>query len=211
MHETKAVSMTTFRTALAPGIACALLSGLIVATAHSAGSQATAQTPAGQSGAAGAKMTPEEIFEYHSKDEKGGNAEAGRALYEKQCAICHRFGAIGKEVGPDLTTINSRFKKTDILESILWPSKVISDQYQAEMMELTNGNVVVGVLVRESAAAVVVRTAENPDKPVSVPKGQIANRAPSKVSMMPEGLLDGLTHEQIASLLAFLQAPAPAQ
>ena len=165
----------------------------------------------GTQGAAGQKMTAEQILEYHTKDDKGGNPEAGRALFDKQCAICHRFGAIGKDVGPDLTTIASRFKKVDVLDSILWPSKVISDQYQAEMFELKDGKFVTGVIVRETAAAVLVRTAESPDKPVPIPKGQIANREPSTVSLMPEGLLDGLSQDDVANLLAFVMAPPPAQ
>lgn len=170
---------------------------------------AAPQTPG--AGGQAAAMTPDEILAYHTKDEKGGDAEAGRALYDKLCATCHRFGGIGRDVGPDLTTITSRFKKRDILESILWPSKVVSDQYQAEMIELKDGKVVTGVLVRESAAAVLVRTAENPEKPVAVPKGQIATRAPSPVSLMPEGLFSGLSHDEIANLLAFVMAPPPAQ
>jgi putative heme-binding domain-containing protein len=163
---------------------------------------AQGQAPAPAAG--GQKRAPEEIMAVHTKDTRAGNPEAGRPLFEKQCATCHRFGALGKDVGPDLTTITSRFKKQDILDAILWPSKVISDQYQSEMLELKDGKVITGVLVRESAAAVIVRTADNPEKPVSVPKGQIATRAPSTVSLMPEGLLDGLTDEQIADLLAFV-------
>src|SRR5689334_383508 len=89
----------------------------------------------------------EAMLEAHVKDEKGGSAAEGRPLFEKLCAGCHRFGAIGKDVGPDLTTITSRFKKRDILESILFPSKIISDQYQAEMIELNDGTLITGVLV----------------------------------------------------------------
>ena len=143
------------------------------------------------------------------KDEAGGSAAAGRALYEERCAACHRFGAMGKDVGPDLTTISSRFKKNDVLDSILWPSKVISDQYQPEMFELTDGKIVTGLIVRETAAAVLVRTAEAPEKPVAVPKAQIANRATSTVSLMPEGLVDTLSHKQTADLVAFVLAPPP--
>lgn len=190
--------MTISRAAVIPGVACIIVAGLVTLGA---------QTPA--AGAAGQQMTPEQILEQHTKDEKGGNAGAGRAIYEKQCAACHRFGGIGKDVGPDLTTITSRFKKKDILEAILWPSKVISDQYQAEMFELNDGSVVTGMIVRESAAAVLVRTGDNPEKPVAVPKGKIATRATSTVSLMPEGLLEGFSHEQIADLLAFMQAPPP--
>ena len=151
----------------------------------------------------------EEILAFHTKDEKGGTAEAGRSLYELRCGACHRFGAIGKDVGPDLTTLSSRFKKRDVIESVLWPSKVISDQYQAEMFELTDGKIVSGLIVRENANAVMVRTAENPDKPVTVSKAQIANRAAATVSLMPEGLFDALTPQEIANLLAFVMAPPP--
>ena len=91
----------------------------------------------------------------------------------------------------------------------MWPSRVISDQYQAEMFELNDGKIVSGLIVRENATAVLVRTADAPEKPVAVPKAQIANRAPSTVSVMPEGLVDTLSSKQIADLLAFMMAPPP--
>ena len=158
------------------------------------------------------KLTPEQIFEFQNAHEQDGSAEAGRPIYEKICASCHRFGeAIGKDVGPDLTTITSRFKRKDVLESILWPSKVISDQYKAEMFELTNAKVIVGVIVRETPNAVIVRTAESPDRPVQIPKAQIANRGESTTSLMSEGLLEGLSQADISNLLAFIMAPPPAK
>ena len=155
------------------------------------------------------QVSREQLLETHMKEEKSGSAEAGRPVYEKWCAGCHRFGAIGKDVGPDLTTLTSRFKRRDILESILWPSKIISDQYQAEMFELTDGAVVSGMLVRENATALLIRTPENPDKPVVLAKTRVANRVTSPVSLMPEGLLDSLPGDEIANLLAFLTGPAP--
>jgi putative heme-binding domain-containing protein len=158
------------------------------------------------------KLTPEEIVEFQMKQEPAGSPEAGRPLYEKVCAGCHRFGeAIGKDVGPDLTTIASRFKKRDVLESILWPSKVISDQYKSEMFEMKDGSVLSGVIVRENAANVFLRTVESPDRPVPVPKAQIANRGESVVSLMPAGLLDGYSQTDISNLLGFVLAPPPAK
>ncbi len=160
----------------------------------------------------GAKPTAEEIFEFENKQEQAGSPEAGRPIFEKMCATCHRFGeAIGKDVGPDLTTIASRFKKRDVLESILWPSKVISDQYKSEMFEMKDGKVVSGVIVRENANNVFVRTPDNPDRPVAVPKAEVANRAESTVSLMPAGLLDGYNQTDISNLLAFVLAPPPAK
>ena len=163
----------------------------------------------GASQAAAPQASRDEILEFHGKDEKGGVAEKGRPLFDQRCAGCHRFGGIGKDVGPDLTTIASRFKKRDVLESVLWPSKVISDQYQAEMFELTDGKIVSGMIVRENATAILVRTAENPDKPVVITKAQLGSRASATVSLMPEGLFDDLDRTQIADLLAFVMAPPP--
>jgi putative heme-binding domain-containing protein len=191
--------LPTLKISLATALVCAGAS-IVVAVAASGRAEPAAR---------GAQVNRDEILAAQTKDEKGGAADAGRPLFEERCAVCHRFGGIGKDVGPDLTTITSRFKKKDILESILWPSKVISDQYQAEMFELTDGKIVSGLIVRESAAAILVRTADAPDKPVAVPKAQIASRVPSTVSLMPEGLVDTLTPKQIADLLAFTMAPPP--
>ena len=191
--------MSTLRKSFATALASAG-AGFVLVTAATTGAAGLAGAP---------QVNRDEILAAQTKDEKGGAPDAGRPLFEERCAVCHRFGGIGKDVGPDLTTITSRFKKKDILESILWPSKVISDQYQAEMFELTDGKIVSGLIVRESAAAILVRTADAPEKPVAVPKAQIKNRAPSTVSLMPEGLVDTLTAKQIADLLAFTMAPPP--
>ena len=75
-------------------------------------------TASGVAAQQAAPVSREQILEQHAKDEKGGAADKGRPLYDKRCAGCHRFGGIGKDVGPDLTTIASRFKRRDVLESI---------------------------------------------------------------------------------------------
>ena len=159
--------------------------------------------------AAPPQVNREQMLERHTKDEKAGNPEQGRPLYDQRCAACHRFGAIGKDVGPDLTTLASRFKRRDVLDAVLWPSKVISDQYAPEMFELNDGQIVSGLIVRENATAVLVRTSDPEAKPIVVNKAQVANRATSTVSLMPEGLFDDLNDTQIADLLAFVLAPPP--
>jgi putative heme-binding domain-containing protein len=158
------------------------------------------------------KPTLEEIFDSQSKQEQAGSADAGRPVFEKLCAGCHRFGeAIGKDVGPDLTTIASRFKRRDVLESILWPSKVISDQYKSEMFEITGGTVLTGLIVREDATRVFLRTPESPERPVPIVKAQIVTRSESPVSLMPPGLVEGLSQADLSNLLAFVMSPPPAK
>jgi putative heme-binding domain-containing protein len=88
---------------------------------------------------------------------------------------------------------------------------VISDQYKSESFEMKDSSVITGVVVREDATRIFVRTAESPERPVQVPKAQVTNRGESTVSLMPVGLLDPYREEDIANLLAFLMAPPPAK
>ena len=133
----------------------------------------------------------------------------GRQVYDKLCAQCHKFGAIGKDVGPDLTTATSRLKKKDIVESILWPSKTISDQYEMALIKTKAGDVISGMVKSENVQAVVLVTGEAPDKPVRVLKAQIAERKKSSVSIMPEGLVDTLGVGPVSSLVTFLLGRPP--
>jgi putative heme-binding domain-containing protein len=135
--------------------------------------------------------------------------EEGRAIFDKLCAQCHKFGSIGKEVGPDLTTMTSRLKRKDIVESILWPSKTISDQFEMALIQTKTGDVISGMVQRENAQAVFMVTAQAPDKPIRILKTQIAERKKSTVSMMPEGLVDDLGAGPAGSLVAFLLGRPP--
>jgi putative heme-binding domain-containing protein len=138
----------------------------------------------------------------------GKNVAGGRALFEKHCGTCHRFGPIGNDVGPDLTTVNSRFQKKDILESILFPSKTVSDQYQSEEIKTATATYN-ALLLRETPAVLQIRVNTDPAKPVVVPKAQITSREKSTVSFMPEGLIDKMSQADIANLIAFIQAGPP--
>ena len=102
--------MFRFKQAFATVLACA---GIVGPTFTDIGTLAV-----GRQGTPASQVNRDEILASQTKDEKGGSAEAGRPLYDERCAVCHRFGGIGKDVGPDLTTIISRFKKKDILESV---------------------------------------------------------------------------------------------
>ena len=75
----------------------------------------------------------EELLSYlDSPAGRKGDVARGRIVVDKaQCIKCHKFGKDGEGVGPDLTTVAKRFKRGDILESILYPSKAISDQYRS--------------------------------------------------------------------------------
>lgn len=150
-------------------------------------------------------VSNEEIMEFQMFDPMTlkAKAEKGAKIFEKECSQCHRFGSAGKDFGPDLTTIASRFKKKDLLESVLWPSKTISDQYASIIVETKDGDLINAMLVREESDKLILKTAEQ-ERPIEVPKSAVKARRPSKISIMPEGLLNEYGQGEIADLIAYL-------
>ena len=132
----------------------------------------------------------------------------GRPFYEKACAQCHRFGSIGTDFGPDLTTLASRFKKRDVVEAILWPSRAVSDQYQSVEVATTDRQTLFGLVAREDGEKIALQMTPT-ERPIEIAKAKVASRKPSAVSLMPEGLVDDLSQTQLADLLAFLLATPP--
>lgn len=140
-----------------------------------------------------------------------GDKAAGRAIFDKVCVNCHKFGDVGKEIGPDLSTISATRKRPEIIESLLWPSKVIADQYQPVLIQTKDGDIFSGLVLKENARAVTLVTSEHPEAPIEILKSKIQERQKSTVSAMPENLLDAYTPEQIAGLIALLLAGPGAQ
>ena len=138
---------------------------------------------------------------------RGRNFRRGKEAFEAtQCLACHKFGNEGGATGPDLTGVSSRFTRRDILESIIEPSKVISEQYANTTFRLANGDVVEGRVVEENADNLVVRP--NPLQPdlVKLKKSDVKARALSKLSPMPQGLVDVLKKDEILDLIAYLES-----
>lgn len=137
----------------------------------------------------------------------------GRKLFgAANCFACHRFDNQGGSVGPDLTILSGRFSPRDILESIVEPSKQISDQYGSVQIITLDGKVVVGRIVNLAGDSYRVQTNMlDPGALVAVDRKQIDEILPSKVSMMPAGLLDTLQKDEILDLLAYLLSRGNAQ
>lgn len=146
------------------------------------------------------------------KATKGRSFERGQAVFEAvQCAQCHRFNTQGGSTGPDLTGVGNRFSPADVLESILLPSKVISDQYRATEFITKDHDVVVGTVESEDGEKIVVRTHPLSPETVPVMKSNVTIRRPSAVSMMPEGLVDVLSKDEILDLIAYLRSAGDAK
>lgn len=135
-----------------------------------------------------------------------GDPARGPAAFEKaQCVKCHRFTTTGAAIGPDLTTVARRFQRKEILQSILFPSQVISDQFASKTIITDAGQVITGMVGIDSGEEVVVLQA-NGEK-VTIAKSEIDTIEPSNASAMPQGLLDPLSREEIADLFAYLLTP----
>ena len=137
----------------------------------------------------------------------GRSFEKGKKAFEDaQCLACHRFGNDGGATGPDLTAVSSRFTRRDILESILEPSKVISDQYQNIIVTTKNGDDMIGRLVEETDRQLVLMINPLTGEKTQIRKRDVQERAPSKVSPMPDGLANICTKEEILDMLAYIES-----
>jgi putative heme-binding domain-containing protein len=137
----------------------------------------------------------------------GRSFEKGRqAFVDSQCAACHKMGNEGGGVGPDLTAVASRFTRRDILEAIVEPSKVISEQFQNSTIVLKNGEDFTGRVVEDTAEKVVLYVNPFTQDRTEIRKSDIQSRTAARLSPMPEGLANVLTKDDLLDLLAFLES-----
>ncbi len=132
--------------------------------------------------------------------------DRGRSLFAAAaCYNCHRYDNEGGAAGPDLTGVSGRFSSRDLLESIILPSKAISDQYEAITVATSDGHVVTGRVVNLNGDNMMINTNMlDPNAQVTVNRSKIEETRPSPVSMMPEGLLSTLDRDEVADLVAYL-------
>lgn len=135
------------------------------------------------------------------------NFADGKAAFESvQCLACHKFKDEGGSIGPDLTGVGNRFTPEYILESILLPSKVVSDQYANTQIITKDHDVIEGKVVKDDGDKLIVRPSPLSDATITIEKKNIARTQLSKVSPMPEGLVDVLNKNEILDLIAYLRS-----
>ncbi len=153
------------------------------------------------------KYTLDELVPVVEKGLKAGGRdyEKGRkAFAATNCFGCHRYDNEGGSAGPDLTAVAGRFGVKDLLESILDPSKEVSDQYQAVDIVTLDGKSITGRIVNLNGDNMMVLTDMlAPNGLTTVKRSNVDVMKPSKVSMMPAGLLDTLTPDEILDLIAY--------
>ncbi len=150
-----------------------------------------------------------ELEQYLETDEAlVAKPELGRLVYaQANCIKCHRFGKLGADVGPDLSTISKRFQKKELLESIIFPSHIISDQYATKTVATASGRILRGIVNENNDGSIIVIDPEG--NRLTVAAADIDEIGPNKESTMPAGLLNALSLEDIANLFAFLSQQPP--
>ncbi len=134
--------------------------------------------------------------------------EQGRKIYSAVlCSRCHAMGGEGGDIGPDLTQLGTRFSNKDILESIVYPNKTVSDQYAATIFYLKNGQSVLGRLISEDKTSYSI--SQNPfaaDQLRKIPKKDVTSKKYSNQSVMLPGLINPLSSEELKDLIAYLKS-----
>lgn len=141
---------------------------------------------------------------------RGRNYRQGSLMFAAAlCVRCHRVAGRGAAIGPDLTSIGSRFSRRDILQSIVIPSQVVAEQYRRAQVVLQDGRVLTGqILPDRDYRSPTLRLAPDPLQPavMEISKAQVESYTMAPISVMPENLLNTLSREEILDLLAWLEA-----
>lgn len=138
--------------------------------------------------------------------ESNRNFKNGREMFATAtCYACHRFNEEGGGIGPDLTSAGGKFSPHDLLESIIDPSKEISDQYGSITFTLKDGKQIIGRIANLSGDTYrIITDLMAPGAMTIIKTSDIKSSEPTKFSMMPPGLLNQLEDEDILDLLAYI-------
>lgn len=134
-----------------------------------------------------------------------GDPQRGRQAFEKGlCFKCHRYGNEGETYGPDLSKVSAKLQDKEIVESLLFPSQRIHEQYQSQNVALTDGRIVTG-LVGDRKDDLVILNIKG--EKLVIAKGDVEEITPSPLSSMPEALLDRLNDEELVDLFQYMRTP----
>jgi putative heme-binding domain-containing protein len=145
------------------------------------------------------------MWENALEDYKGSLADGERAYKAALCYSCHRMNGNGADSGPDLSQINTRFSKGDLVNSILSPSEEISDQYSFTLFTKKDGSKVTGRIVNETDEVLeIYQSPFDMTITTTLNKADIADQMKSPLSPMPAKLLDRLNEQEVKDLMVYL-------
>jgi len=149
-------------------------------------------------------LTERELNELVSDAVQRGDAARGEAIYRRaqlNCIKCHAIGGAGGVVGPDLASIGASAQVDYLVESLVLPGKAVKENYHSVVVSTSDGRLLSGIKVRETEDELVLRTAE--DELITLATDDVEEQAPGG-SLMPVGLVDPLSRDELVDLVRFL-------
>ena len=142
------------------------------------------------------------IQRYLPSLELGGSAARGRTTYTARCALCHQPGADGSTIGPSVETFRV-FSPEESLTHLLDPNRTVDARYRIFQIETTDGATLSGIVQNETQSSVTVRQPFGGSQ--TLPRAKIGRLVPLERSLMPDGLEEGLSLQDMADLLQFIR------
>jgi putative heme-binding domain-containing protein len=133
---------------------------------------------------------------------KSADLAQGRLVFQRNCAQCHRLNGEGGDVGPELTG-SDRANLSYILENVLDPSATVGRDYRLTTIATTDGRLLSGILREQNDQTLTIQTVNDR---LTLDRSEIEEMKPSPQSMMPEGLFEKLTSDEVRDLVAYLAA-----
>lgn len=133
-----------------------------------------------------------------------GDAQRGREVFSRTCQQCHTLFGEGGKVGPDITGSN-RSDLDYVLQNAIDPNAVIPNDYRTSNIETKDERSITGIVTKQDDNAITVVTA---NETLILPRNELKSMAQTELSMMPEGLLQAITEDEVRDLLAYLRSPA---
>ncbi len=130
---------------------------------------------------------------------------AGRKVFQQTCAVCHSLYGEGAKIGPDLTG-SDRHNLEYLLDNILDPSAVVPESYRVSTVTLKDERVINGIVLSQTDQVLKVQSIS---EQLVVPRAEIATIAESRLSLMPDGLLEALPEPSVCDLIAYLMTDSP--
>jgi putative membrane-bound dehydrogenase-like protein len=145
----------------------------------------------------------EAIERYQESLTLKGEGSRGQIVYRRECMNCHKLRGEGHDVGPSLETIQHRSPQ-EILIHVLDPNREVSPNFLEYVVRLTDGRVLTGLIASETDAGLTIRRAQLQEE--TILRSEIEDIASSGKSLMPEGVEQKITPQEMADLITFLRS-----
>ena len=139
-------------------------------------------------------LTPERL--------QSSDPSAGRRVFQQTCAVCHTLYGEGAKIGPELTGAD-RHNLDYLLDNVLDPSAVVPENYRAWVISMKDDRVLNGILASQTDKLITLQTTS---EKLVLQRSEIDSMNQSQLSMMPEGLLQGLADQQVCNLISYLMS-----